>query len=315
MSRLMMKANVAVLALLLLGPLMGCISSYPLSNEVRAGGTVMLPLGASEGADKLLVSDLVATVTDSLGTDHIAKIRRVLRVYGDATSRFGRGVPGNSNHSEMYYQGQWLAIIDFVDTLGVALPMATGAATLALTENGQVVGVTMNLEILPGTTTTNPLATTGHPLISWLDYASTERHAALRIVGAPASRVRGMSFKLHYNPIWFAQDVFVGKATSDPNMQLSWHSYDVGAGLKGIDIQLSNPHGFDVPVKPPGGYPTLDRWKSMERDLSSVVISWDSGVVSSQANLDYAMTLQDAVFWDESGNELNDLTVWLEYMQ
>ncbi len=311
------------LLLLFIGLMASCISTFPLSNEVRPGGTLMAAIGASEGADLLKKENLVATFKDSASVDHVVKVARVLRVYPDSTSRFGRGAPATPHYGPMYYNGQWLAIVYFVDANNDPIVTALGDGKLRFEQGGNLVGVEMDVNILGGGNAPRNLLET-QPLMGahWLDYAEIGEHAAIRLTGIPNGRVAGATFTLNYDPAGFFNvagfEIEVSKATIDPNMQLAWSEKDIAGGQKELTILISNPHGFDVPGDSfPSGLSTLERRKSLERDLSSVLISWTTHVsasIKTQAELDGYMTLVGSNFYDADGEVLGDLTAILEYM-
>lgn len=293
---------------LLLFLLIGCVSPNPMSNEVRPGGTILAPIGASDGADMMNKSNVVAMIKDSNDTDHQATVRQIMRVFPDTTSDIGRGVPGDTNNLPQYYQSQWLAVIDFVDSAGVALPLSDGPAKLSLSESSVSIAMEMDVEILPGSPTTpNPLLSPQGPSsMPWLNYTSPNPQLAIRLDGVPAGRVAGASIKVRYVTSQFST-LMVTTMTNDSYLQMNAKNSVIDATDSEMHILLVNSNGFHDISGPLGSYRALPAGKSLERDLSSIVLFWPFGQVFDQATLDAAMSVEEANFYDADGNLLTDL--------
>lgn len=302
----------------ILSLIIGCVSPHPMSNEVRPGGTILVPVSASDGADMIKKSQVVATINDVNNVDHTATVRNLMRVFPDTTSHLGRGVAGDTYNEPHYYQSQWLAVIDLVDSGGTHLPLAVGPSTLTLTENGSQLGMQMDLEILPGgPTTPNPLESPQGPTtLPWLNYTSPSPQMALRLDGVPAGRdVAAASIKLRYQRSAFSNTVLlVSRMTNDPYLQMNARTVEIDAMFSEIHIVLVNSNGFHDISGLPGSYRPLPVGKSLERDLSSIVVFWPFGFIADQAALDAAVSIEEENFYDIDGNLLSDLGVTLEFL-
>ena len=270
--------------------LIGCMGYDAISNEVRAGGTVLVAVDVIRNKMPN-VNNAVATFTDSDGVEHPVKIRHLLRVQPDPVSSLGVGF---SKTTAGLYAGQKLAIVDMVDPLTFEIPasppmaVGPGALNVAMPDIGAY--SEHSLSILPqDSLPTKPanlqrIVTSLEPRYiyqnAWLNGAGPLPHVVIQTkVDAgfePTTEVAGVTFRIKVNHADMISNYLkipfgVTKLTGDPNVQLAWHyEHKPLEDYSLLIITLSNPHGFfradAAPLNADG--------KSEFLDLSSVAIGW-----------------------------------------
>ena len=137
---------------LLSASLAGCGGSASFPHSARAGETVLLaltdtddrmvgifdgvldnltPLPPEEVFQLLQESKMQASIEDSAGAVHQARLGTVFRLYPDPTSLLGRGELAPSGDE---FDGLWFAELSLTDpTTGAPLPLAPGEATISVT--------------------------------------------------------------------------------------------------------------------------------------------------------------------------------------
>lgn len=67
----------------------GCTGKYSMSSYARKGDTVMIAINGEQEILFLRREDLTARLTDSLNVTRTVKVRAVVNIYPDPTSRLG----------------------------------------------------------------------------------------------------------------------------------------------------------------------------------------------------------------------------------
>ncbi len=326
-----LRLKLGLLALIILS--VGCGHLRPVNDEVRTGGSVLVDVGDSTGAEMVALPDLTAELIlaeDANSTVFNPQIVRLFRAFPDPISIAGRNysVATTISPDVPWNDGKWFAVVQLVDSGGVPLSFTginlPSEATLEIKENGAS-GFTSNITILPDTASPNTNwdgsdMGDGHPL-------SVIPHVLIDVSGAENKDFAGAKFVVQYDStIWSNQFdsvliqtgqsmISVNTAVVDPNINLSFNEEDVaGTNLKELTILFSNPNGFQpLQQASAGSYVYVEDGKSLERDISSVILSWfkTQGCLTN-ANLGTYMTLITAEFYDVNGDEITGPTVTLD---
>jgi hypothetical protein len=131
----------------------GCQSAATLSMAARSGDTVLVGLSGEAGEgitntthEVIRADDVSASITDSSGTTVSVKVREVFRVYADPTA-----------YVLAADKGQWLAVVDLVNSADSPVPLSTGPATLNITSPKLIENMAVETRILAGTGSPHPL--------------------------------------------------------------------------------------------------------------------------------------------------------------
>ena len=301
-------AGALILTLLLIA---GCSGRATLSQAVRSGDTVLVALESSQPGGRfgfegrvtshmLRESDVTATISDSNLVQHTAKIRRLFRIYADPTavSPYAAG------------EGEWMAVVDLVDSQGTPLAMTTGMASLVLSSPHLSSDIVMDIEILPGTG--SPHAGNirdGYALIDpFLDYSAflvPGPQASVSISGSllPGEKLIAAEYVFEFPDVAVTAQTAFGPVEQQAGFPVklplnnSGVYFDYKSELLGgqagtrVTVMLSAPRGLAQP--------------NHFRRFDFVMIS-EQAAINAQA--DYWQTsLVSSVFYDELGNELGSL--------
>ncbi len=258
---------VVILTFILTGA--GCIGKNSLSSYARTGDTVMVAIGGEGDVLFLRKEDLTAHLTDSLNFTRPVKVRAVINVYPDPSSRVGAEKADGGFDS----WGLRTAVVDLVDPVtGDAPTFAFGNAKLAIKRKvgGAVVATDMALEILPGTGVRNPLAEIvfGNSYVEALEARPQVRYRVRVNAGAPSPVLSAVEFELR-----IPQSALAGvPATSlpqavqianDQNTRFSARHFQEGS-FHVVKALLINPNGIsNAVVSAADGYLGTSKYGSL----------------------------------------------------
>ena len=288
--------------------IVGCAGTKTFSNAARAGDSIVVAIGATKGMEYFEIADVTATVIDSSGMSHIARVNNISRVYADPLSL---AAVFNPDLEPTTYQGQWMAIVDLVDPTGTPLPLDEGSATVQLTHLGTSLfepgfaGPT--LTIIPGTGSPHTLDSThsfGYSVASML---IAEPYVAIETAGTSSQVAAAASFIIQFNAATFKDpnEVRAVKLSQDPNVQLIASKRDLGNGWWEMTVILMNPHGFDAVT----AKDLKNSAKSLPKDLS-FVFSWPN-FTNSSVEVPQDIELISADYVDINGDPISSLTASL----
>lgn len=298
----------------------GCSHLQPINKEVRSGGSVLIDAGDTSGASLIDINDLTAELTldnDTSNTVFTAKVVRLFRSFPDPLSTVGRNYSANNAPGNFppVNDGRWLSVVQLIDPItDVPLDFSSSTITLpspaSLTiKNNGVAGFSTTLDILPGTTTPNPLWNgTDDGLGHQLAYIP---HALIKVTGVDGQDFAGAKFVIEYDSnVWTNQQdsvlaptgksmIHVTKAVTDRYINLSVNKKVLSPSMKQITILFGNARGFQDfqgGVGTPEYYYYIEDGKSLERDASTVVLSWFKAQGLTLANFPTHMTLTSEIF-------------------
>ncbi|MBT8149404.1 MAG: hypothetical protein KJO24_05700 [Gammaproteobacteria bacterium] len=289
LSRPGSRHRLQLIAMLLL-LLAGCMGYDPISNEVRAGGTVFIAVDAVRHTlpDE---EQAQAIFTDSAGVEHNVAVRYLLRVQPDPISDIGLGFVTTTKG---FYAGQAVAIIDLVEPVSRAMhtspAIAEGAGVLQIFMPDVALRSEHGLTILPQSSLPEPPLNNLRIITdvqrqqiyqqNWLDLGRALPHVLVKTTVQSdfdhSQAIAGVTLRMRarnydFNTYSRAQPFGVTKLTSDPNLQLAWrYHYQPVNEFSELIITVSNPHGFAVD----SSYSNRLLPKSSLTDLSSIAIGW-----------------------------------------
>lgn len=271
----------------------GCQSAATLSLEVRSGGTVLVGLSGEAGqaftnttAEIIRTEDVSASITDSAGTTAAVRVRNVFRVYGDPTA-----------NDFAANKGQWLAVIDLIDSARQPLAFNEGPATLNIQSSKLVRALSVNTTILGGTGSLHPLtgAENGFNKLPWLAPA---KQALVSVTGNPGQqRIGAVQYQFNVDRVPQESGKTTLSAIEGIKLQgrrdISFLSWSSPGGSGGTDLHV-------VMTAPDG----VARNQLKELDMALV-----AGLINREANPANYFTgsLQSARFYDTDGELISGL--------
>ncbi len=251
---------------LVVAMLASCVHTTPTPRSAKTGESILISFGAiyrdSDPSIALTPQDISVVLTDALSVPHTLLVESIFRAYPDHLSSISSGAATNLQSpffKEYPFDGGWFAVVSLTDASHIALNIAPGAATIAVTVPGvQTQGSTyegdlanLPLEVLDGIGTFDP------------DYVQqfsfyTAPSAPMRItpsglgasdlVGAAKYVVNISNINTTVMSPLFASgdaDIYVVPDTHNPYVQMNSHLVDNQDGAGTIEIYLLNPFGFE----------------------------------------------------------------------
>ena len=300
-----------VLLALLLG---GCAGMQTLPNAARAGDTISLALGGTNGNQTLKAANVHMQITDSSGATYPLTLRDFFRVYMDPTSDYAMRADTGTYWSgaaplEVYgpvHKTQWMGVVDLTDASGNPLPLQTGTATINynLTPSGQFYNV--KIDILAGTGTPSPLKDQSSPTsYEPLDTLAPDPQVAVTPTGTPSATVGGGLFTFNYTTAAFGSVATQPRAVSlIPGTDVVYSRQDAGNGQTLLTVLVTNPHGFILSPTQADYILGADSLPDM-----AFAVVWDKSLTNiTDANWNTYLTLQGSQYVGLDGTPITGLT-------